>query len=167
MFDRMSPRQKAAASLAVLGLDSKTVQPLDELVSTVFTNPLVGAVTGLDFSSVSECLEQFYATGSATESAIFTGVRRQLTNEKFRGVISSAITKAISTMKPETQNGIVIALGKLAEMDVPEFNRDFHDSEEFIREGLLVFLANGATPEAAEWCECPYCSVRFELNNKD
>lgn len=158
-LDRMSPRQKAAAALSVIGLKDEDLQPLDEVVANVFGNPLVGAMTGIDFSTVRELVEGAFAVAGtdADNAQWFKTFRISLSNEAFRAGLAGGIVKVISQLEPSKRTAIASVIGKLSELPIPEFEREFENEVDFLSNGLLTFLARPS--DDPEMFACPSCGV--------
>ena len=158
-LSRLSARQKARASLSLLGLNDSEKESLDTLVADTMGNPIVGAVVGIDAVTLEELLENFFMNQSNIDGSLFASVQFKLADPKFRGIIASACTRVISSLPEEHQVHAANAILRISDMDIPEFDQEFENVEHFLRDGVLAMLANTSGAEQTETtlCVCENC----------
>lgn len=167
MLDKLSARQKARASLAVLNMSKEERIALDQLVDDLIGNPLIGIVIGIDARTAEELLELYFDSESDLDDEVFLQVRMKLSNPKFRRAIADGVYRFLNTMSETNQKHAVKLITRLSEMDFPELDREFDDVKHFIADGLLVLAAKEPSPKDENdediFTVCPNCSHGFSI----
>lgn len=163
LLERISPRQKARAALSVLELSTDERFVVDEWINSVMGSPIVGLVFNVDFRTAEELLEHFFSAEiDVSEAATFLGpLGSRLEDKNTRKKLSEVCVRLLSSLPQHHQAHALNVIKKISSLSFEEFQRDFTDVNEFLQDGLFVYLANTAknfTPESKHKDKfCPHC----------
>lgn len=145
MLERMSDRQKVSAAIAVLGLNGDDKVSLDKFVSEIGGNPLFGALTGKDITSVEGLILEVLSLTENKDNHSLSSITCLLKNKPTRAFITKKFVDVVNSQPPEIQAIVEKSLISVAEMDIKEFRQDFANINHFIEDGLLLFIGNSSS----------------------
>lgn len=163
LLERISPRQKARAALSVLELTTDERFVVDEWINSVMGSPIVGLVFNVDFRTAEELLEHFFSADVEIEAAAdFLGpIGSRLEDKGTREKLAKVCVHLLSNLPQNHQELALSVIKKISSLSFSEFQRDFVDVNEFLQEGLFVYLANTAKTHKPEskvvHTYCPHC----------
>lgn len=164
MLDRLSTRQKTKALLSMLDVPTDGKEYLDSMIKEYVGSPIVGAIIGEDITNVESLIEYGIRMSAESNPESLSSFGALIQAPKVREALARGFAKLVLSQPKQIQEMVINAMSNISEMDVEEFNKDFTDIEDFVGNGLLLYVANSSSlgnSDEDDLVICPDCGHIF------